>query len=200
MILCRYFLCFAVFSFIGWAWESVYYTIQQRRVVNSGFLSTCFCPIYGIGALLDLLVLGRIENIALLFISGMVLTGVLEYFVSWLFEKLFHQRWWDYTNWPLNINGRIGILGAAAFGIFTVALIKYIAPFTMGMLDMMNPITIQVSSIVIAIVMIADTIISVRYMDTEKLWYVDKQSEIFENLAESRCGNMVRKIKDTLRR
>lgn len=200
MILCRYFLCFAVFSFIGWVWECVYYTIQQKRLVNSGFLSTCFCPIYGIGALLDLIILGRIKNPVWLFIAGMVVTGTLEYFVSWFFEKLFHQRWWDYTNWPLNINGRICILSILAFGVFTVALIKYIAPFTMGMIDMFDPFVIQVSAVIIAIVMIADTIMSIKYMDVEKLWYVDKQSEFFENLAQSRCGSVVRKIKDTLRR
>lgn len=200
MLICRYFLCFAVYSFIGWAYESVYYTIQQRRWVNSGFLSTCFCPIYGIGALLDLMLLGWIENTAVLFIAGMLVTGVLEYFVSWLLEKMFHQRWWDYTNWPLNINGRICIFGALAFGVLTVALVKYIEPFTMDLINGMNPLAMQIAAAVIVIVMIADTIISVRYMDTSKLWYVDKQSEIFENFSEGRCGNVVRKIKETLRR
>ena len=53
MSICQYFLCFAVFSFIGWAYETVYYSIQQRKFVNSGFLSTCFCPIYGMGAMLE---------------------------------------------------------------------------------------------------------------------------------------------------
>ncbi len=200
MLICKYFLCFAVFSFIGWAYESVYYTIQQKRLVNSGFLSTCFCPIYGIGSLLDLMLLGWIENSAVLFIAGMILTGALEYFVSWFLEKMFHHRWWDYTNWPLNINGRICILGAIAFGIMTVALIKYIAPFTMGVIDMMTPAAMHTTAIVIALIMIADTIYTVKYMDTSKLWYVEKQSEIFEHSEEGRCGSVVRKIRDTLKK
>ena len=115
MNMCRYFLCFAVFSFIGWAYESLYYTIQQRKWVNSGFLNTCFCPIYGIGAMLDLILLGWIENTYVLFIAGMFITSVLEYFVSWLLESLFHQRWWDYTNWPVNIHGRVCVMAGAAF-------------------------------------------------------------------------------------
>ena len=104
MSFCQYFLCFAVFSFIGWAYETVYYSIQQRKFVNSGFLSTCFCPIYGMGAMLDLILLGWIENPLILFFAGMVVTCSLEYFVSWLLETLFHKRWWDYTGWPGNIN------------------------------------------------------------------------------------------------
>ena len=135
MNVCRYFLCFAVFSFIGWAYETVYYSVQHKKWVNSGFLSTCFCPIYGIGAMLDLLLLGSVKNTFALFAAGMVVTGSLEYFVSWMLERLFGRRWWDYTDWPLNINGRVCILSAAMFGIGTVALIKFIAPFTFGMIN-----------------------------------------------------------------
>ena len=135
MSFCQYFLCFAVFSFIGWAYETVYYSIQQRKFVNSGFLSTCFCPIYGMGAMLDLILLGWIENPLILFFAGMVVTCSLEYFVSWLLETLFHKRWWDYTGWPGNINGRVCLIGGIAFGTFTVALIKLIAPVTIDMID-----------------------------------------------------------------
>ncbi len=197
MNICRYFLCFAVFSFIGWAYESVYYTIQQRKLVNSGFLSTCFCPIYGIGAMLNLLLLGWIENAYVLFFAGMVLTGLLEYFVSWLLEALFNRRWWDYTGWPLNINGRICALGAAAFGAMTVLLIKFIAPFTIGMIDSLSLIATYILTVIVAFVMLADTVKSVKNADSAKLWYVEKQSEIFENIEDSQ---VVRKIKNVLKR
>ena len=82
MTILHYFLCFAIYSFIGWAYESAFYTIQQRRFVNSGFLTTCFCPIYGIGALLIILILRRIENPVMLFFAGMLLCSALEYSVS----------------------------------------------------------------------------------------------------------------------
>ncbi len=200
MNICRYFLCFAIFSFIGWTYESVYYTLQQRRLVNSGFLSTCFCPIYGIGAMLDLILLGWIKNPVILFFSGMIVTGALEYFVSWLLETLFHQRWWDYTGWPLNINGRVCVFGAVVFGIMTVALVKVIEPFTMGLIDKLSILSINVLTAITAFVMIADTIKSVRFMDTAKLWYVEKQTEIFENFAGGRCEHVVKKIKNTFRR
>ena len=164
MSFCRYFLCFAVFSFIGWAYETVYYSIQQRKFVNSGFLSTCFCPIYGMGAMLDLILLGWIENPLILFFAGMVVTCSLEYFVSWLLETLFHKRWWDYTGWPGNINGRVCLI------------------------------------CVIAFVMIADTVKTVKCMDSSKLWYVEKQAEFMNELRNGRCVGLVKKIKDTFRR
>ena len=83
------------------------------------------------GAMLDLILLGWIENPLILFFAGMVVTCSLEYFVSWLLETLFHKRWWDYTGWPGNINGRVCLIGGIAFGTFTVALIKLIAPVTL---------------------------------------------------------------------
>ncbi len=200
MNICRYFLCFAVFSFIGWAYETVYYTIQQRRFVNGGFLSTCFCPIYGIGALLDLILLGWIENSFLLFLAGMFVTGSLEYFVSYLLERLFHKRWWDYTGWPLNINGRVCIFGVTAFGLFTVALIKVIFPFTMEIINNMGILSVYIMSAAVAFVMIADTIKTIKDMDTSKLWYVEKQSEIFSNIKTGEESGVVRRIKDALKR
>lgn len=200
MNMCRYFLCFAVFSFIGWAYESLYYTIQQRKWVNSGFLSTCFCPIYGIGAMLDMIFLGWIENTYVLFLAGMLITTILEYFVSWLLEMLFHQRWWDYTNWPVNIHGRVCLIGGVAFGILTVLLIKFIAPFTFGLIDNLGIIPLQIVTVIIAFIMLADTVISARNIDSSKLWYVDKQSEIFAGFFENGHSDIVKKIKNSLRR
>ncbi len=200
MNMCRYFLCFAVFSFIGWAYESLYYTIQQKKWINSGFLNTCFCPIYGIGAMLDLMLLGWIENTYALFFAGMFITAVLEYFVSWLLETLFHQRWWDYTNWPLNIRGRVCLIGGMAFGVLTVLLIRFIAPFTFGLIDNLGVIPLQIVTVVIACIMLADTVMSAKSIDSSKLWYVDKQSEIFAGFLESSHSELVKRIKNSFRR
>ncbi len=196
MTILHYFLCFAIYSFIGWAYESAFYTIQQRRFVNSGFLTTCFCPIYGIGALLIILILRRIENPVLLFFAGMLLCSALEYSVSWLLEKLFHQRWWDYTGWPLNVNGRICIIAAAAFGFMAVLLVKYIEPITTDFVWGLNPTVVYFASFSLMAVMLADLIVNVKYMDKlkEKLWYIEKQAEMFA----AKEDGIIRRIRDTL--
>ena len=183
MDVCRVFLCFALFSFIGWAYESIYYTLQQRRPVNSGFLNGCCCPIYGIGGLLDVMLLGEIENPVKLFLAGLLLTCTLEYFVSWLLEALFKKRWWDYTNWPLNINGRVCIIAGAVFGIMTVFLIKFLAPETFIVINGLPDTAVYITTAIIAALMLIDIIATIHNSDgfADKLWYVREQAKVFED-------------------
>ena len=89
------FLWFMIYSFFGWVYETIYCSIVERKFVYRGFLNGPYCPIYGFGALLDIFALGRIENPAVLFLAGAVLTCSLEYFTGWLLETLFHAKWWD---------------------------------------------------------------------------------------------------------
>ena len=182
MTMSRYFLCFLFYSFIGWAYECVFYSVQHKRFVNSGFLNGCICPIYGIGALLILILLRGIESNAKLFLTGMLVTGVLEYFTSWFFEKLFHERWWDYTQWPLNINGRVCLLGALAFGTMALLLVRVIDPFTQNMIDFLSPNTILILTILSGAAVILDIIFTIRHIDmaSKKLWFVEKQSQLVE--------------------
>ena len=182
MNICRVFLCFVLFSFIGWAYESAYYTLQQRRLVNSGFLNGCFCPIYGIGGLLGYMLLGRIQNTVALFLAGMILMCSLEYFVSWLMEVLFKKRWWDYTNWPLNINGRVCIIGGLVFGLLSVLGVKFICPAAFSAIESLPDNVVYISAACIAVIMLVDIIATVRNSDsfTDKLWYVREQAKIFD--------------------
>lgn len=182
MVMCRYFLCFIIYSFVGWAYECVFYSVQNRKFVNSGFLNGCLCPIYGIGALLILIFLGHIENPITLFFTGMLVTGVLEYFTSWFLEEMFHERWWDYTNWAFNINGRVCLLGALAFGTMTVLLVKAINPFTQDIINRLPLNVVYGLTILAAGAVLTDTIITVKHIDlaSKKLWFVRKQSEFAE--------------------
>ena len=82
-----WFLWLMIYSIIGWVYESTICSIGQRKLINRGFLNGPYCPIYGTGAVLVLLVLGRIQNPVLLFFAGAALTCSLEYLTSWLMEK-----------------------------------------------------------------------------------------------------------------
>lgn len=182
MLISQYFLCFMLYGFIGWAYECVFYSLQQRRFVNSGFLNGCICPVYGIGALLILILLGGIKNTVSLFFAGIFVTGVLEYFTSWFLEEMFHKRWWDYTGWPFNINGRVCLLGALAFGTMTVLLVKGIHPMTMQIIGRI-PINItHLLTILTGAAVLTDAIMTVKNIDTtsDKLRFVQRQSEIME--------------------
>lgn len=153
----RYFLCFVFYSFVGWLYESIFYTIQQRKWVNTGFLNGCICPIYGLGAVLDWILLHNIQSPIRIFFYAMVLTCTLEYIISYVLEKLFNERWWDYTGWPFNLNGRICLIGGLAFGTMSVMLVKFIHPHTMNAVMRLSPAAVTLLCAVLFIIILADT-------------------------------------------
>lgn len=133
----KIFLWLILYSFFGWVYESTLCSITSRSLVNRGFLNGPLCPVYGFGALTVILAFWQEPNISPwnLFFSSMVLTCTLEYITSWGMEKLFHARWWDYSEYRYNINGRVCLLGALAFGSFSVVLIKVVHPRVMAVVD-----------------------------------------------------------------
>lgn len=116
----EYFIWFIIYSFLGWAWETLITSIPQRRFVNRGFLNGPYCPIYGAGALLFIFFTNNIDNIAVRFILGAVIACTLEYLTSWVLELIFHARWWDYAPRRFNLNGRICLEGFFVFGLGAV--------------------------------------------------------------------------------
>ncbi len=113
--LARYVASFFVYSFSGWLFEVVISLFQHHRFVNRGFSFGPVCPIYGAGALLAILLLSRLGSPLIQFVVGFFAAGVLEFGTSWVMERLFHARWWDYSNIPLNLNGRICVPGLLLF-------------------------------------------------------------------------------------
>ena len=154
-----WFLWLMIYSVIGWVYESTICSIGQRKLINRGFLNGPYCPIYGTGAVLVLLVLGRIQNPVLLFFAGAVLTCSLEYLTSWLMEKLFHARWWDYSKRKCNIGGRVCLIGAVVFGAFSVVLILVLHPFIKSLTDRL---TDPALNIILFVGIVSDLIVTVK--------------------------------------
>ena len=141
------FLQFIVYSFIGYSAEVIYCSIRQKRLVNRGFLFGPICPIYGIGAVLVLQGLTEFKsNPIIIFFLSMLITSTLEYFTSYIFEKIFNNKWWDYSYRPDNINGRICLSNSIYFGLGSVITIYFVDPIVN------NLIVVLSSSIVIIIV------------------------------------------------
>ena len=117
-------LLLIIYSFLGWIVECTYCVLGTGVWINRGFLYGPFIPIYGFGAVL---VLGAINylpnNIFIIFLGSIIITSILEYLTSYLMELFFHTRWWDYSELPFNLNGRICLLNSLLFGI---ALSKYL--------------------------------------------------------------------------
>ena len=127
------FYYFVLYSFVGWCLEVVYALYDDKKFVNRGFLYGPFCPMYGFGALLLIVVLKSSEhNLFLFFILAFVLISVLEYFTGFLLEKVFNTKWWDYSEDFMNIKGRVCLVFSIAWGVGSVIFIKYIHPYFSG--------------------------------------------------------------------
>ncbi len=133
---CFYFLLFIIYCFIGYILEIISVSlIEKKLVLNRGFLIGPCLPIYGLGALTMVFFLERYNNdLLVLFIMGTVICTTLEYLTSLLMEKIFHLRWWDYSNKSFNINGRVCLENGVMFGIGGVLVIKIVNPFLEGVL------------------------------------------------------------------
>lgn len=129
-VLTTWFLYFILYSVLGWAVETIYCSLLQGKLAERGFLTGPYCPIYGFGAVFVLIILTPLtSNPLAIFLVGMVITSALEYFASFAMEKIFHMRWWDYSNHHFNIKGRICLLNSTLFGILCLILTLVIHPF-----------------------------------------------------------------------
>lgn len=157
----KWFLVFWIYSVCGWIWESVFYSFwTKHRFIDRGFLKGPYCPIYGCGAILNISILGRVSNpVLLLFLAG-VMSCVLEYATSYAMEKLFHARWWDYSDMRFNINGRICLLGFLGFGAASVVLIKLIHPFLVQVLNIIPLVWLHIITAVLLSGYLLDNIVT----------------------------------------
>lgn len=149
------FMYFFIYSVLGWLCESIYCSITQSKIINSGFMYGPYCPIYGFGGLLVVVVLTPFLNQpVIVFLLGMVMTTTLEYTTSYLMEKAFNAKWWDYSHMKFNINGRVCLLFAIFFGIMGLFATYVIHPYVQKLINIIpqNHLTIIVIGIVILLI------------------------------------------------
>ena len=124
-----YILIFFTISFFGWIWEVMLKLFEHGEIINRGTMLGPWLPIYGTGTLLMLVLLKPLaDRPFILFPSAMMICGTVEYFTSWLLEKMFNASWWDYNNMFFNINGRVCLEGLIFFAIGGFLIIYFIAP------------------------------------------------------------------------
>lgn len=137
---------FILYSMIGWGAELVWRSIiEEKKIVKeAGFLRGPWCPIYGVGALIIIYWLnGYKDDIFGLFIMSTVACTILEYVTSYIMERIFGKRWWDYSEYKFNLNGRICLLNSVAFGLSAVLLIGFLHPLVVYLIDLI-PTTLHV--------------------------------------------------------
>ena len=122
-------ILFFIFSGIGWIWEVALHLITNGTFVNKGTMHGPWLPIYGWGGILILTILYRFrKNPKLEFLLTVIICGLVEYFTSFYLEMVYHFKWWDYSGYFLNLNGRICAEGLLVFGLGGLAIVYLVAP------------------------------------------------------------------------
>ena len=183
MLIAQYFVEFIFYSFLGWVWESIYCSANEKKWADRGFLFGPICPIYGscvvgVSILFSLITPLSSPDFPVwgIFIICYIGSAIAEYATSWVLEKRFHARWWDYSRLPLNINGRICVPVSIAFGLAGVAVVKFLIPAVEGVHAAVSPIVYEVLAIIIAMIFGADFALTEASLnallkDVEKMHY-----------------------------
>ena len=131
---------FLIYSCIGWCLEVIYAAATTGQLVNRGFLNGPVCPIYGFGMIIVLFALTPLQHsILLLYIGGVILPSALELVGGWALYKLYHTRWWDYSDFPFNIGGYICLEFCLLWGVGTLVVMRIVHPVVADLVDLIPP-------------------------------------------------------------
>lgn len=169
-------LWFLTYSILGWAVESAYMSVCNRKLTNRGFAKGPFCPIYGVGALSVFFILRPYsDNAFALFFLGSLLATTIEYVTAVIMKHVFGEIWWDYNEKPFNYKGILCLESSIAWGIYTVFLFMFLHNMVVGIVDRIPVNAGRALGSVLLIVFTVDFLHSL---------YVEKKEDIPEQVTE----------------
>ena len=152
---------FLIYSCLGWCLEVIYAAVTTGKLVNRGFLNGPVCPIYGFGMVIVLFTLTPlVDNVFLLYVGGVILPSVLELAGGWALEKLYHTRWWDYSDFPFNIGGYICLQFSLLWGVGTLVVMKAVHPVIADLVAMVPTLIGFIVMCVLYAVYAADVVVT----------------------------------------
>lgn len=191
------FIWFILYSILGWIYETIYCSLKSLKWDNRGMLIGPYCPIYGVGAVLDVLLCSGLPNGWAIFFACMLGSAILEYATSYATEQLFHAVWWDYSRIPLNINGRICLSCSISFGVAGVIVLHGIHPYLSRMTDaiplyLQEPAALLFMAVLAAdCALTADSLIAINEKLDATVKAIDSQiSEKYETFIENTKQNL----------
>ena len=163
MSILEYAAFFLIYSVIGWITEVIYQAVAKGNITNRGFLNGPVCPVYGFGVIAVLAVYHMVgtDNIGILFLEGIILTTSIELIAGWGLDKIFHARWWDYSDMPLNLNGYICPAFSIIWGLAVVFVLRIGHPMIAGItVDLLPEGLTVILLIVFGTMMAVDTTVT----------------------------------------
>ncbi len=191
MLLGRYICLFMLYSFMGWTYECLFCVMKTGKWGKRSFLYGPVCPIYGTGALIMTLltdICGYFHyepGLLQIFLFSAIGSIFLEYGTSWVLEKIFHAVWWDYSDYPLNLHGRVCLFSSFGFGVAGVFTVKFIVPFAERLVYPLNSILVEILSLICLCLFVADltlTVTALKNFDRVVINFEDNFNRNMESL------------------
>ena len=184
-IIVKYFLLFIMYAHLGWLMEVTLTLITEKKLINRGFLIGPICPIYGVGLLLIITLLKDYSTRPLvLFTLAIAICMILEYLTSYIMEKLFHARWWDYSEMKFNLNGRICLETTIPFGLGGLFVIYIVNPLFEKLLASISPMALSLITASILTIFIMDLIVSCSVIAKMKDFFAKKYHDNTEEISK----------------
>ncbi len=159
---CHLFFMFFCYSILGYIVETIFCSsIDKKIVFNRGFLIGPYLPIYGVASVIMTLLLKRYKSdIFAVFIMGAFICTTVEYLTSYVLEKMFKTRWWDYTNQSFNVNGRVCLKNSVLFGVGGVAIIYILDDYFEKLVGLFSHNVFITINIIFMIIFFTDVVVS----------------------------------------
>lgn len=164
---------------------------DSKKLVNRGFLVGPLIPIYGCGSVLIILLLSKYKDeIMVLFVMAIFICTILEYFTSYIMEKMFKLRWWDYSDKKFHINGRVCLDNSFAFGILSVLLVRFVNPFIINILSNISSIVLYIITGIIFVLFIVDMVVSFKI--------INGFSKVAKSVNKDSTAEITKKVREIL--
>ena len=192
----RIILLFFIYAFLGWCMEVAFAACKSGRFVNRGFLNGPVCPIYGFGMVGVAVLLSPLkDNLLWMYLGSAVITTVIEYITGWMLERIFHAKWWDYSDMPLNIGGYVCLLFSLIWGALCVVIVRYMHPAIAGLVEHLpNWLTIALDGLFVSAIAVdlAATLATIRKL-ASRLSTLERMAGEIHSLSD----NIGRRISDS---
>ena len=201
---------FMIYSFIGWLWEMIYTPIEEKNFQNRGFLFGPICPIYGFCILILQFLMRNVPiftsdtmTTPKLFLICLIGSAIIEFSTSWIMEVIFHARWWDYSNFPLNIDGRICLPASIFFGLVGILLVNYVFPATDLLMNIVPSVVFETTALIMMVIFGADYALTqasltslLQKIENANKEFIDKGESVYQAIVAT-PSNIKSKIEAT---
>ncbi|MDD3402534.1 MAG: hypothetical protein PHQ72_04135 [Hespellia sp.] len=171
---------FFIYGILGWCTEVGYAGVKQGKFVNRGFLNGPICPIYGVGICIVVTLLTPLkDNLILLYITSTILVTILEGVTGYAMDKIFHNKWWDYSNQPLNIGGYVCLVFSLVWGVACVFVVDFIHPLIAMLVEHIPFIVLVIALVIFSIALFADL-----YVTSAAIFKLNKRLESMDKIAK----------------